>query len=95
MPIKLNSILTGVEHHQGYLLVEHGPQKLSPAESVGEVEAGQGEWETEEGEVSQHDHHWTNSGRLRRNKRGLLLLRDKTRFSHYLECQERSSISLD
>ena len=60
MPIKLNSILTGVEHHQGYLLVEHGPQKLSPAESVGEVEAGQGEWETEEGEVSQHDHHWTN-----------------------------------
>ena len=57
------------------MLVEHGPQKLSPAESVGEVEAGQREWETEEGEVSQHDHHWTNSGRLRRNKRGLLILR--------------------
>ena len=80
MPLELNSTLTGVEHHQGYLLVEHGPQKLSPAESVGEVEAGQGEWETEEGEVSQHDHHWTNHYSTIVKRR---------------ECQERRRISLD
>ena len=39
--------LTGIDHHQGDLLVEDSSQKSSPDESVGDVEAGDGEWQTE------------------------------------------------